>query len=377
MFSFFSFSDESTKGCNSYFANECSRREEVFLTTWSFNVNEIRTKCPINCDKIYKFCTRKHDDINTLIKAFRERANYLIQNVDHRNLIRYIDVSCTESNGMLTIHLLQDYIECAKSVRELSNNGILPDLPPIAEWLLKVIAYLERMNPKIDHGFINDGSIFVDNLGVYRFADFNLVPYLMFLKDTKRFSGTSDLKALGSFIHHENITVQQCSEDFIAKCYSDEKCCFQELLAHAFLSNVHIGEATSTYNGPLLNQFRNIEVLGKGIGTCVIQVEQPANGEFFALKIIKIPIASKGNYTKIRREIDLIPEISHKNVVRYLANWEQTIDMNELRISFEEDEYAYSSASEEQTIDVIELGNSSSKEESECSSSCSAAVSIQ
>lgn len=339
------FPGESNKGCKSYYATKSSCGKEVFITTWSIDVNRIITKCPISCDQIYNYCDHGHGDLITLVKAFKERANYLIQNVDHSNLVRYIDVSCTESNEILTIHLVQDYIKQAKSVRNLQLDGVLPDLAPIAEWVLKVISYLEKMKPKIIHGYINDGSIFVNSSGAYRVADFNLIPYLMYLKGTQNYFETNDLKTLGSFIKRKNKTVRQSSKDFIEKCCSDEnEWSCRELLSHSFLSNVHIGEATTTYNGPLLNQFEFITVLGHGADGCVIKVRQPANGEYFALKIIKIPIASKGKYTKVQRETELIPKVNHKNVVKYYESWEQTIDINELGISFYEDDDECSSS---------------------------------
>lgn len=366
---FSSFPGESEKGCDSYYAVKGDCHEEVLLTTWSIDADDLTAKCPINCDQVYKDCSHEHGDKATLVKAFKERANFLIQNIDHSNLIRYIDVSCTESDGVLTIHLVQDYIRGAKSVRNLSEDGILPDLAPIAEWLLKVISYLEKMKPKICHGHINDGSIFVDSSGVYRVADFNLIPYLMYLKGTKHSFQTNDLKALGSFINDENETVQHFSKDFTEKCCSNgnEWSC-QKLLAHEFLSNVHIGEATTTYNGPLLNQFKFVEVLGRGADGCVIKVKQPANDEDFALKIIKIPIASKGRYTKVQREAEMIPKIHHKHIVRYLNNWEQTIDVNELGISFHDDE------EEEESVESEER-ETDEKVESDLDSSLSVSTS--
>lgn len=335
---FSTLSDKSNKGCETYYAKSHSDKE-VLLTTWLLNIKDIKELCPINCDHIYKCCNHKHGDILTLVKAFKERANYLIENVDHKNLIRYIDVSCTESNGTLTVYLVQEYIKNAKSVRRLSADGILPNLAPIAQWIIKVISYLKKMKPNIYHGYINDASIFVDYSGTYRFADYNLIPYLMYLKGTKIDFETNDLKALGSFLSCKTRTARSISTDFIEKCCSGEhiSTC-QELLAHEFLSNVHIGEATTTYTGPLLNQFQFIEVLGRGVDGCVIKVKQPANGEEFALKIIKVPIASKGRYTKVQREINLIPKLSHKHIVKYFAHWEQTIDINELGISFVDDE---------------------------------------
>lgn len=178
----------------------------------------------------------------------------------------------------------------------------------------------------------------------------------MYLKGRHHFFEIDDdVKALGSFLDRKNETAQHISKDFIEKCCSNEKkWSYQELLAHEFLSNVHIGDATTTYIGPLLNQFEFIDILGHGSDGCVIKVRQPTTDEYFALKIIKIPIGSKGKYTKVQREIELIPKVNHKNVVKYLANWEQTIDVNELSISFDDDE---------------------EEDESGCSSSASASLS--
>lgn len=93
---------------------------------------------------------------------------------------------------------------------------------------------------------------------------------------------------------------------------------------------------TTMYNGPLLNQFEVKEILGRGAYGSVVKVMQPINQELFALKIIRIPIGSKGNYTKVKREVDLISHVNHKNVVKYLNSWEQTIDANELGIYFQD-----------------------------------------
>lgn len=280
-----------------------------------------------------------------LIKSFKKRANYLIQNVDHTNLVRYIGVSCTESNGTLTIHLVQEYIEGAKSIRNLLEEATLPCLPPIAEWFLKVISYLHKMQPKIVHGYINDGSIFLDKMGSYHFADFCLVPYLMFLKGTMVMEEIDDLDALGLFIDRQFKLVDHFTKDFIQKCRSQNKPSCQELLSHEFLSNVHIGDANTVYSGPLLNQFEIQEILGTGAYGSVVKVFQPSKNAFFALKIIKIPIASKGRYTKVKREAKLIPDVDHNNIVRYFANWEQTVDINEIGISFNEEASGSSSSS--------------------------------
>lgn len=192
------------------------------------------------------------------------------------------------------------------------------------------------MDLEITHGFMNDGSIFIDKFGKFRIADYNLIIYLILLKGTINNGQIDDLKVLGSFINVKKKILHHFARDFIKKCRSEKPSCC-ELLAHAFFSNVHVGVATTTYNGPLLNQFVFIQVHERGRCGEMVKVKQPVIQELYALKIIKIPVESKGKYTQVRREVDIFSKMAHKNVVKYSNSGEQTVDANELRIHFSDD----------------------------------------
>lgn len=274
-----------------------------------------------------------HDDI---VDAFKKRAHFVIENVKHTNLVRYLDVNCEISNDTLLVDLVQEHID-GDSVRLLCEQGILPDLAPIVERLLKAISYLHAIDPKITHGYIIDGSIFLSKSTVYRIADFHLIPYLMYLKGTRSSPPSNDLHALGSLVELKNRTIQHFTRDFIKKCRSnEEQPTFCDLLQHEFLSNAHIGNANTVYNGPSLNHFMIETKLGNGSFGTVFKVKHPNGQKRHALKLIELPDESKGRYEKVKREVELLKQIKHANVVEYVKDWEQVVNVTELGISVDE-----------------------------------------
>lgn len=315
--------------------------QDVFITTWEIDLELIDEKCPIDCKEISDECQCQHDA--EIVEAFETRAKYIIENVKHTNLVRYLDVNCEIMDDILTVDLVQEYVD-GPSVRDLCEQGILPTLAPIAERLLKTISYLHIMDPKITHGYISDGSIFLGKSAVYRVADYHLVPYLMYLQGTHYMPTTTDFHALGSLIESKNKIVQHFARDFIEKCHSNQSTCW-DLLNHEFLSNAHIGEANTIYDGPFLNHFEIEKILGSGSGGIVIKAKPPNGRESFAFKLIELPSGSKGQYGRVKREVELISQIEHENVVKYITSWEQTVNISELGLNVDESDSFYSSFS--------------------------------
>ncbi|XP_031628259.1 eIF-2-alpha kinase GCN2-like [Contarinia nasturtii] len=324
----------SKKGCNSYKA-QSSDGKDVFITTWKFDLESIKRKCPISCAQISieSECSNHGDNV---VEAFQARAKFIIENVKHSNLVRYLDVNCEILDGYLTVNLVQEYIE-GVSVKCMSDQGILPSLSPIAEWLLKAISYLHSMNPSITHGYINDGSIFLGKSARYHVGDYHLIPYLMYLKGTLSSVQTvTDIRALGSLVATKHEIVDSFARDFIKMCQCEQS---KDLLKHAYLSNVHTGDANTIYDGPFLNHFQIIEKLGEGAYGSVLKVNavqaQGKCGQEYALKLITLPTGSKGKYDKVKREVELISQLNHENVVKYITSWEQTVDALELKNRFD------------------------------------------
>lgn len=326
------FTGKSQKGCASFKA-QSNDGTAVFITIWKIDLESIGGKCPITCKKITsKNECSEHDD--DLLEAFEARAKYIVENVKHSNLVRYLDVNCVIMDESLIVHLVQEYIEGA-SVKDLYGQDVLPTLAPIAEMLLKSISYLHSMDPKIVHGYISDASIFLGKSAVYRVADYHLVPYLMYLQDKHSMNTTTDFEALGTLIASKNRIVQFFANDFVEQCRSSQSTCW-DLLSHVFLSNAHIGEANTIYNGPFLNHFEIEEILGSGSYGNVVKAKHPNGQESFALKLIELPRGSKGQYGKVKREVELISQVSHENVVKYITSWEQSVNITELGLSQEE-----------------------------------------
>ncbi|XP_055298583.1 eIF-2-alpha kinase GCN2-like [Sitodiplosis mosellana] len=322
----------SQKGCASFKA-QSDEGIDVFITTWEIDLESIDGKCLITCKQISREndCHQHDDDI---VEVFESRAEYIIKNVKHSYLVRYLDVNCEILDGNLIVHLVQEYIE-GVSVKDLYEQGILPSLAPIAERLLKAISYLHSMDPKITHGYINDASIFLGKSAVYRVADYHLVPYLMYLQDTYSMPVTTDFQALGSLVASKNKIVQYFANDFVEQCHLTQSTCW-DLLSHEFLSNAHIGESNTIYNGPFLNHFEIEETLGSGSYGSVIKAKPPNGRESFALKLIELPSGSKGQYGRVKREVELISQIDHENVVKYITSWEQSVNVTELGLNQEE-----------------------------------------
>lgn len=316
----------SRKGCETFKAQSADGKD-VFITTWKFHLESIRRKCPISCTEIFiePKCRDHTDDI---VETFKTRAKFIIENVKHTNLVRYVDVNCEISDENLVVNLVQEYIE-GVSVKSMSEQGILPSLAPIAEWLLKAVSYLHSINPKINHGYINNGSIFLGKSAVYRVADYHLIPYLMYLKGTHTFvHAMADAHALGNLVDTNHKIVNRCARDFIKKCQSEPLC---DLLKHTFLSNVHTGDANTIYDGPLLNHFEINGKLGKGSYGSVLKAKNLTNQESYAFKLIELPSGSKGKYEKVKREVELISKLKHENVVEYINSWEQNVNAAELK----------------------------------------------
>lgn len=343
------FPGKSKKGCSAFKAN--SDGEDVFITRWEIDIELLQKKCPITCKDIAKIACCHDDDDDDVVGAFKSRAKFVIDNAKHTNLVRYLDVDCKILNGILYVDLVQEYIE-GVSVRTLSEQGILPSLAPIAERVLKATSYLHAMEPKITHGYIRDGSIFLSKSAIYRIADFHLIPYLMHLKGTHSLQPSSDVNDLGSLVASKNKIIQHFTNDFIKKCNSkDDQPIFGKLLTHEFLSNAHIGNANTAYSGPLLNHFVVEGLLGSGSFGSVVKVKHPNGQKRYALKLIELPTGSKGRYGKVKREVELLSQIRHENVVEYITSWEQVVNVIELGISiYESDSSSSDSTSHDSTF---------------------------
>lgn len=318
--------------------------EDVILTIWKIDLATIHDKCPISCEVRGSKCNHNAEEIAA---EFSKRAQFLINNVNNVNLVPYLKVECNLLNGDLIVSLVQESIEGA-SIKKLFEQGVVPSLPLMAESVLKAISYLHSMDPKIKHSRIDECSVVLDKSGVYRMTDFHLIPYLMYLKGARLHpADADDLSAFGFLMEYGNIKTQRLIKDFISKCCSEKEQSCWDLLSHEYLTNVHSIKSNPIYDGPFLKHF-DIDKgkLGSGSFGSVIKAKHSNGQDSYALKLVEIPRGSENKYKKVRREVELISQLNHDNVIKFVRSWEQEVNLAELELTDEETDYSYTQYTE-------------------------------
>lgn len=316
---------------------------DVIVKSWKIDLNRIHDKCTISCDVRGSECNHS---IVEIVKEFQKCAKFIIEKVQHVNLISYLNVDCSiDSDEFLNVKLVEECV-AGVSIKRLFEQGVVPSLPLMAESVLKSISYLHSMDPKVKHGYIDETSIFLDKSGVYRAANFYLIPYLMYLEDKGMHPLlVDDLKSFGFLMEYGNIKTQRLMKDFISKCYSEREQSCWDLLTHEYLTNVHsMPEFNLIYDGPFLKHFNIEDTLGKGSFGNVIKGKHSNGQDSYALKLVEIPKGSEVKCGKVKREVELISQLNHENVIKYIRSWEQEVNLAELGINDEESEVSYTSS---------------------------------
>lgn len=341
-----SFSAHSNKGCSSYKATDLRNGRKAFITSWEFEIDQLGSKCPISCPYIAKpeECQghgNATETFNAILMELTDRGKYLINNVHHKHLVRYVNVDL-----LMTIEKLHDYVytgtpkfivEIAQefiegeSIRSICENGHLGDDRKIGKEVLESITYLENKPTVITHGYLNDKSIFMDQSGVCRVADFDLIPYLMYLKGVHKLHQECDLKALGNLMEQlKDITTKQ-SNDFVEQCRSGRVIHNSDLLKHQYLSDNRPCRKREPKSDISIENFKIEEKLGGGSFGVVLRAKQETDERSYAIKLVAMP-ENRNEYEKAAREAELISRINHKYVVRYITSWkQQNVNLTEFR----------------------------------------------
>lgn len=257
-----------------------------------------------------------------ILRELVEKVKYLINNVKHKNLVRYLAMNVFYSvNSKIRIQLVQEFIE-GESIRNICETGQLVNVAGISKEILSSILYMQNKNADVTNGYLNDKSIFLDKSGVCRVADFDLIPYLMYLKGVDVPHKESDVNALGTLVAQLRDTLVKSTNDFINQCQSGRIIQYSDLMKHNFLSNNWYRNKKPRNNSHSIENFRIEEELGRGSFGVVLKAKQDVDKKFYAIKIVEMP-ENQNHYEKCAREAELISRINHKNVVRYITSWKQ------------------------------------------------------
>lgn len=180
--------------------------------------------------------TRSHYRSCLAVRDIIDRAKYLIKNVKHKNLVRYVGLNVYYCRyPILKIQIAQEFID-GESIRSIRENGKKINVSAIGEEVLESIIYMQNKPTEVTHGYLNDKSIFRDKNGRYRVADYGIFKYLMYLKGTDRLNNVSDVNALGNLIAYLGDTSLESTSDFINQCQSGRLFQYSDLFNHKFLS---------------------------------------------------------------------------------------------------------------------------------------------
>lgn len=143
-----------------------------------------------------------------IVKEFEQRAESLIAKANHPNLVRYLGVSCGIRYDEFTVCLMQEYIE-GESIKSLCEKNKLSSVASIAKEVMEALQFLHKMNPEVTHDYLKNESIFLDKFGVIRVADFDLIPYLMYLNGNHNIHEVNDFEAMGLLIQSLSDTIMR------------------------------------------------------------------------------------------------------------------------------------------------------------------------
>lgn len=297
----------------------------------------------MSCEYISKpdKCQGHGFDLYKMLRELYDRAKYLINNVKHKNLVRYLALNVYFKGPIMRVQIAQDFIE-GESIQSICENGQLVNVAAISKEVLNSIIYMQDKSIEVTHGYLNDKSIFLDKSGLCRVSDFDLIPYLMYLKGVDIIHKESDVNALGNLIARLRDTLLKSTNDFIDQCHSGRIIHYSDLLKHQFLSNNWYCNRKPRNNSDSIENFHIDGEIGRGSFGVVLKAKQQADKKNYAIKIIVMP-EKRNVYEKFSREAELISRLNHKNIVRHITSWKQmNVNLPEFRkqysVSSDDDE---------------------------------------
>ncbi|XP_062562568.1 eIF-2-alpha kinase GCN2 [Armigeres subalbatus] len=334
----------SQRGCVAYSGIDVQTGQLLYVTEWN-----------IDLDKEGKTITGQTSDevVNEL-----ERQMSSLTNLRHKNLISYEGMYCKVGKECIDVFVAQDFI-LGTSVFTVSGSlgWSAEGASMVAKGILEALIYLH--NNGVSHDNLSDSSVFIDNSGSIRVADYKLIAYIQELVNNQQ-GVRSDLPALGSLIE-SLFNAHSEMKDFIERCKSERTISASDLLEHPFLRPIlfqdiprkkhhpprdpkpsdmqtvdrshpipaFMNTSLTTEKSRLQTEFEVLTYIGKGAYGDVLKVRNILDNRQYAIKRILLPVRSKQFYKKMTREVELLSRLNHENVVRYYNSWVEAVSSGE------------------------------------------------
>lgn len=179
------------------------------------------------------------------------------------------------------------------------------------------------LNNGLSHGNISDTTVFIDENGTWKVADYTINAYLNHLASYKHapfdhLTTKTDLFAIAELIESFGVTSFQVN-DFINKCKSNQTETISELTEHALLQSLNKS----------FEDFVVLKKLGEGGFGQVLKVKDLRIDQNYAIK--RIREAKMTDLNKVNKEIKMIAKLTNKHVVKYYRSWTETMNESEFK----------------------------------------------
>lgn len=257
---------------------------------------------------------RRADDVITNLTEMVK----VLSKIRHENLIAYEDVFYNSQPYKLQVFLAQEFvpgISISKIPGELEWSSSSISASKVGARVLDALIFLR--DKKFLHGNISESSVFMDNFGKIRVTDYHIVQYLQeMIADIEK---TDDFSALGALMEMWVTNPHPAVENFIDQCNSG-KTTAAELLKTC-LSPAIDSQPHPITNSRFESEFLKDSKVGSGCFGTVWKVRNKFDGKIYAVKKVKMNSQSKRHCDLTMREVTLLSELSHENVVRYFSSW--------------------------------------------------------
>ena len=324
-------------------------------------------------------------DVGRTVVALEQEMNSL-QKLKHPQLVSYLGLTYSTKEEGVVVYLAQEFVSGVDLSGYLSGTRRM-DLDmarQVCQDVLQALSHLHAAN--IVHRDIRDTSIFMDNYGSFRLADFSLDKKLRELLEEKNGLAVEEVfpqsvgrggkkadiyrvgllllsLALGRVVRDQfpaiPANIPDSMQDFVRNCLArDEKSRWSadQLLDHSFVkepildfnlvmnrdrdqrdqspqrslspddntrSNLQLSMAPTQGQSRLQQDFEILTWIGRGGFGDVIKVKNKLDEKKYAIKRIRLNPADKATNRKIMREVKLLSRLNHENVVRYYNSWHE------------------------------------------------------
>ncbi|XP_055535172.1 eIF-2-alpha kinase GCN2 [Wyeomyia smithii] len=329
----------SQRGCIAYSGIDAQTGQLLYLTEWNIDFNEDgKTVCGKSADEIV---------------AEIEKQVACLTPLKHKNIISYEGVICKVGNDAIDVFLVQDFILGTSLFTITGSLGWGAEgASMVAKGILEALIYLH--NNGVSHDNLSDSTVFLDNSGCIRVADFKLIPFIQELI-TGQQCIRGDLPSLGTLVESLSNAHSEM-KDFIDRCKSERTISASDLLEHPFLRPIlfqdvprdtkrhqmdndqpqpekshhsmipaYMNTSITGEKSRLHTEFEVLSHIGKGAYGDVLKVRNILDNRQYAIKRILLPARSKQFYKKMTREVELLSRLNHENVVRYYNSWVETV----------------------------------------------------